>query len=188
MIPESRLSTTNLPSTFLAPDSLVMNANIDREQGGVDLDDGSQGLQVQNWIGFVDGDNLKVGPTAETAPTILVRPGVTTFSFTFDQNMRATLAYTQAGVAKLYWFDTNINAMTESSFAGASYPRLALDDKRALQSLVRDIIFAYIRNDNLYYRQQRDRYTIEYLLKIGVRGRLRNIGLTQNNRLQFMFS
>jgi hypothetical protein len=50
-----------------------------------------------------------------------------------------------------------------------------------------DIILAYIRDNTLYYRQQRDRYGIERTLRTGLFDsvKLRNIGMARNYRLYF---
>ncbi len=187
MIPENRLSTTILSSTFLSPDLLVTSQVVDYERGGVALDDGTQGLDVQDWIAYIDGDDLKVGTTLENGVVIITRPGTTTLSLGFDLNMRATLAYTQAGVVKLWWFDTLQNMMVDTEFADTSWPRLCTDDKRALQTQATDIILAYIKDGDLYYRQQRDRYSIERLLGTPPLPVLVNIGMNTVNRLQFQF-
>ena len=187
-IPDNRLSTTNLPTTFLTTDALVNSRLTDWERGGADLEDSDSGLDVQDWKFGLDGNNIYAEDALGARTTIIVRANIETLSGSFDQNMRPTLAYTQAGVAKLYWFDTVANDFVETTFAGASYPRLCLDDKRELQDLANDVLLAYIRAGNLYYRQQRDRYTIERLLQANVRGRLRNIGMHRANRVQFEFS
>ncbi len=189
MIPENRLSTTNLPSPFLSPDILTVSQLVDYERGGVDLDDGTQGLDVQDWIAYVEDDDIKVGTTLDNGVTIITRPLLTTVSLGFDQNMRATLAYTTDGVAKYRWFDTLTNSTVESTLPdGSIYPRLSTDDRRSMLRGSCDIILAYTRGGDLYYRQQRDRYTIERLLASPApEGEFRNVGMNTVNRLQFQF-
>lgn len=186
MIPGNALSLTPQVGAFLSPDHLVTGPLLDHERGGVALNDGTQGLRIQNWKAGVDGGNLYVEDALGVRTTVLVRSNVSTVSLAFDSNMRATLAYTQAGVAKYFWFDTNVGMMVESSLpAGSVTPRLATDDKRPTQTLAVDIILAYIRAGNLYFRQQRDRYTVEYLLGPAPAPSLLNIGMNSVNRLQF---
>lgn len=187
-IPDNRLSTTVVDAEFLAPDILTRSRLLDYERGGVALDDPSQGLNVRNWTAGIDGDNLYCEDDANNRTTLLVRPGTTSISLAFDQNMRATLAYVQSGVAKLWWYDAAIAGRSDTSFPGARFPRLCMDDKRSTQSLANDVIFAYVRDGNLYYRQQRDRYNTERLLMAGVAGTFRNMGLHRGNRLRFEFS
>lgn len=188
LIPENRLSLVPVPQGFLEPDSFVRTRVEDFERGGVALNDSTQGLNVQNWTAKIIGDDLVVIDENDVATVILTRPGTTSISLAFDQAMRVTLAFVQDGVAKLWWFDTNINSMTETIIpGGAEFPRLGLDDKRESQRNNSDIILAYMIGKALYYRQQRDRYQIERLLATELKGRLRNIGMNAGNRFQFEF-
>jgi hypothetical protein len=64
---------------------------------------------------------------------------------------------------------------------------VCLDDKRPLQNAVSDVILAYTRSGNLYFRAQRDRYLVEYPLATAVTGTLDKVGMNTVNRLQFEF-
>jgi hypothetical protein len=66
-------------------------------------------------------------------------------------------------------------------------PRLTLDDKRSSQFGNSDVMFGYMRGQSLCYRQQRDRYTIERVLRTDLPEdiRLKNIGMMSNWRLKF---
>lgn len=189
-LPNNSLSLTPQPAAFLSPDSLVSSRLVDRERGGIALNDPSQGLNVRDWSAYLVGNDITVAVESGPSSVIITRPNVETLSLAFDQNMRATIAYTQAGVSKLWWFDTNAGMMVDTTFAGATYPRLCMDDKRTLEVGASDIILAYLRDGGLYYRQQRDRFQIERLLQSGIASylRLRNIGMHAGNRLQFELS
>lgn len=186
-LPENRLSTEPISASFLSPDNRVEDEEIDWERGGVAINDASQGLDVQDWRAEADGSSIRIFDEADVVRFTLERPGVTAVSLAFDQNMRVTLAYVANKVAYLYWFDTNINDIRDDEYPDIIYPRLGTDDKRPSQNANSDVIFAYVRGGSLYYRQQRDRYTIERLLAEDVRGILRNIGLSTANRFQFEF-
>jgi len=67
MIPDQRLSTTLLGAPFLTPDDLVTSPTQDYELGGRALDDPSEGLQVQVWTCYVDGDDIMIKPADDTA-------------------------------------------------------------------------------------------------------------------------
>src|SRR5690606_25942974 len=71
--------------------------------------------------------------------------------------------------------------------ARSKSPRAVLDDKRSHQISVSDIIIAYIRDNNLYARIQRDRYEIEYQLisTLDPDAILDQIGMGTNWRLHF---
>lgn len=186
MLPDGVLATKPLFAEFLSPDDIDTPLTLDLELGGVDIQDPSQGLRVKTWVAHAEGNSIWL--SAEDRPPVewLARANeITEVSLAFDQNMRPTIAFVEDKVSYLYWYDTNIANFTVTTYAGASSPRVAMDDKRQLQVGVSDIIFAYVKDNKLYYRQQRDRYTIEYLLKEDINARILRIGMNEINRLQF---
>lgn len=190
-LPGNTSSSTPVYGPLLYPDNLVTDGLRDFEMGGVALNDPSQGLQFQAWTCWAveasGGWEIRIMPLeGGTETTLLTVPDVQALSFSFDRNMNPTVAWMEAGVCKLWWYDSTIPGFTTSTFAGATQPRLAHDDKRENASARSDVILGYVRDGNLYYRQQRDRYTVERLLAedVGTR-QLRNIGM--NTRLRFQF-
>jgi len=188
MIPEERLSSTAVIAPFMgarnAPD---IGPLLDRENGGVALQDPSQGLLAKEWLGTCDGSQITLSAEGVSPTVVITDTDITEFSFTFDQNMNVAVSYVAGGSTKLNWFDLTVNQQVTTVF-GAGYltPRVSLDDKHPLASDTSDVIFAYVLNDNLYYRQQRDRYQTERLLKAGLNGfLLRKIGMNTKNRFQF---
>lgn len=185
--PDNRLSTTLLAAAYVTPYDLIPpNKTTAYAIGGVGLNDSSQGLNVQLWTATVVGDEVKlVAPNQTVAITVFSAPDITALTIAFDQNMRVTLCYVQYGVAKLYWYDTNIAGYAITEFPGAITPRVTLDDRRDLESSTSDIVLAYVKNDNLYFRLQRERYLTERLLKANVQATLTQMGMNVVNRLQF---
>lgn len=192
MLPDKVLSSTVIPGNYLPPDGQLYSRVRDYELGGIALQDPSQGSMYQVWECnlYIDPETL-VGTVTLQAPTVpeftvWVRPGVTDISFTFDQNMNPFIAFLEAGVAKYWWFDVLVNEQIFSDLpAGSTAPVATLDDKRRTQTGASDIILAYTRAGNLYFRAQRDRYLVEYLLKAGVTGRAIQIGMADVRRVQF---
>lgn len=194
MMPDNELSTTPRPARFFGARSGATSKTIDYEDGGKAIQDTSEGLLYQKWrarlfnAGKTDAHVLL---DAREVPEFvwLTVPGMTEISFTFDQSMRPTVVYVAGGQAYLSWFDSVENAyVTTALAADVITPRVSMDDKRYVGSngyQVSDVILAYIRNGNLYYRQQRDRYTIERLLETGVTPLIK-IGINRGLRLQFM--
>jgi hypothetical protein len=129
------------------------------------------------WLAPEDGLDAKV--------LILTAPQVESVSLAFDANMNPTIAYMEAGVCKLRWFDSTVSQMVTTTFPGVTSCQCTTDDKRQARLGVEDVIFAYVRDAGLYYRQQRDRYTIEYLLKSPVLGQISRLGMNTKTRLQF---
>lgn len=190
MIPQSTLSTVAVPGAYLSPDDQMSpSVLVDYELGGTDLNDANAGLRVQTWTLTVqsNGDFVLDSPTTSPA-TVYNALGVSWVSFTFDQNMNPTIAFLQNGVAKMWWYDPVIEGYAVLSLpAGTGRPCLCFDDKRPPQIIggAADIILAYVRAGTLYFRAQRDRFTVEYTLRAGVTGDLRRVGMTVGNRLQF---
>jgi hypothetical protein len=187
MMPDNVLSTLAIEGQFLSPRNITPAPLIDYERGGVALNDGSQGLDLKDWRGrYIDGDFVLDATGVE--PTVVHSViGVTEFGFTFDQNMRVFIAYVDGSGSHFYWYDSLIPGHTTTALpAGTITPKCSMDDKRGSQLLVNDIILAYVRNGNLYSRQQRDRYETEYLLQESVSGGLIQIGMNDKLRFQFL--
>ncbi|WP_173911037.1 hypothetical protein [Acinetobacter sp. Marseille-Q1618] len=160
---------------------------IDYEWGGVDLLDTSQGLQVKIWTCFYDGNWICV-QSGDILHRLIQVEHVTALSLAFDFNMHPTIAYISDFKMYLYWYDTAQGKQITTEY-GLDYlnPQLSLDDHRLHQSGNADIIFAYLKNGNLYYRQQRDRFLIERLLQQDIEVELKQIGMNNKNRFQFVF-
>ena len=188
MLPDESLSSTDIPGILLYPDNLVTSPLQDYELGGVALNDPSQGLQVQLWTAFVDGDDIMIQATDGDPEVLITAPGTDEVALTFDSNMRPALAYRQAGLCKFRWYDTLVADQVVTEYPDADSLRVALDDKRSTQSTSRDIILAYTRAEGLYFRAQRDRYLVEYTLDATIGpGRLLRLGMSTVNRVQFEF-
>lgn len=175
VIPEQRLSTEIIFSSTMV-ENPQPTPLLSRERGGVALQDPSQGLQVRVW----ECTTISSGDLAIPDQVIVYAEGiepvvlfsaleVTEVSLAFDQNMRPFVAFVSVGAAKYYWYDSAIEDARISDLpAGSSSPRATLDDHRLLQSGTSDIIMVYIRDGNLYFRAERDRYTVEYLLRADI--------------------
>ncbi|MEC7118980.1 MAG: hypothetical protein VXW65_03625 [Pseudomonadota bacterium] len=185
MLPDNVLSSDSQQADFLLP--IKSSKVTDLEWGGVAVQDTSQGLRVKIWQAYLDGDNVMI-VAPEVPPTVLFSAaGITELALAFDQNMRPAVAYRQSGTAKLWWYDSTIADMTVTDFGDCRDLHLTLDDNRPNQISVSDIIFGYIRDNALYYRQQRDRYETEYLLS-AVAQDLTMMGMMTNQRMGFSFT
>lgn len=192
MMPDNVLSSSPISGAFLVPDKV--EPLVDYEWGGVALLDTSQGLMVYVWKCFYQDGWIKVTNDIVTNQVIQVA-NVVHLSLAFDFNMNPTIAYIVENIDKtrdtyLYWYDSQAASQVNTLYGlGYVSPQLSLDDHRLRQSANADIIFAYIKNNNLYYRQQRDRFLTEYLLESGLSEdiELRQIGMNVANRFQYMF-
>lgn len=189
-LPENTSSSVWLPGAYLRPDDEFSDPLFDVELGGLALNDPSKGLQFQFWQCKANElGEVFIKPTSEPGDGLLIFSalGITNLSFAFDRNMRVSVIYIQNGDPFLRWFDTTVNNYVTTAFPGITSPRMSHDDKRDSASIRSDVILGYISGSNLCYRQQRDRYTVEYILRDDLLPGtvLKNIGMSKNFRLQF---
>ena len=179
-------------SSFLPPRNKTASATECWEIGGIALSDTSEPFAYY-WYGYVKGKAIYLHRSGAEPVTVLAFAGsVTEMSFTFDQNMRPTIAYVENGVAKLYWYDASVAKNVLTLYPNMTNPRLSLDDKRKFNIGNSDIIFAYVTDHNrLCYRLQRERYGAEHTLRIDDSKtviaplKLFEIGMGENNRFIF---
>jgi len=187
MLPENRLSTEAKPSTFIEP--IKRTPFADTEYGGVALGDPSQGMLAKLWACEYNKQTGEVTISAPgVAPTVLfTREGISDIALAFDQNMRPFVAFVENDVGKFYWYDpiAQANVFAEDVLGNIVTPRCQLDDKRPSQVASSDIVLAYMKGADLCFRQQRDRFGVEYILAAGVGGKLIDIGM--NHKLRFQF-
>lgn len=189
-LPGDGLSSVPLPGHFLGARAQVFPDYIDYMDGGVAIQDPSLGLDYQVWtaeiVSDVIEDNIMLSAPTFPATTVYTGDDITEVSLAFDQNMQVCVAFVEAGVAKLLWYDTTVSQLVVTELgADVTHPRVALDDNREFNRANSDIILAYIRDGALYYRQQRDRYTIERQLSSGPWIALVRIGMGSTLRFQF---
>lgn len=190
MLPDNELSSNPVPAVFIGGGALPVRDTVDYELGGIALNDPSEGLQYQIWRARIESEDTEIIIDAQNVDPFVLITGVdiTEVSISFDQNMNPVVAYVEDGTAKLYWYDSTVHGMVTTSFPTIVTPRVSMDDKRKSQSQNNDVIFAYMKNSNLYMRMQRDRYSVEYLLAENVDSPgLIKIGMSRQNRFQFMF-
>lgn len=181
-----------VPSAFLAPDIRIRTSyDVDYEMGGIGIGDPSQGLQVQVWECRVQGGVIQVSPEGMATWTdVTSDTGITEVSLAFDQNMRPTIAYVAGGVAKMYWYDSDSAAYVTSTFPDAVSPVVLMDDKRTMEIGLNDILLFYIREGRIWHRVQRERFLIEYNLRIipPASSRIQRAGMNVGNRVQIEFN
>jgi len=183
MLPNNILSSQPIAAEFFTP--LRNDPLIDFELGGADIQNTSQGLMSKLWKCFYEDGQIKIR-NGDLVHTLIAVENATALGLAFDFNMRPQLTYVANGKTYLWWYDPSASKQVTTEF-GASYisPQLSLDEHRLVNSANADIIFAYIRNAKLCYRQQRDRYETEHILSDAKNQKLTQIGMSKNNRFQF---
>lgn len=189
MIPDNRLSTELMLADWLIekPDAEFTRTE-GYEYGPQALFDTQSELNAVLWKYMYRNDDvlmLKEGHDLEIKIDTVV--GATDLSVCFNQSAQPVIAYMASGLTFLKWFDTNIQEYVVTELgAGLSSPRVLLDikDKKSSQS---DVILFYFRNNQtLCARYQRDRYSIEYVLKSTSPHRILRVGMNKINRIQFL--
>lgn len=184
-----RLSTFNVPAPIIGGRSMTVSLKEDFEDGPINISDPSSGLMYQVWQGIASDQGVRLVKNAGIGDgvDVLTQLNITEMSFTFDQNGRPSVCYTQYGQTKIYWYDSSVGGMSITILgSGIGSPKIFLDDKRQTQTAISDMIAGYIKQEQLCYRLQRDRFGIEYVLATNVKGRLQKIGMGNNLRLQFV--
>lgn len=188
-LPRDQLSDPFQPAEYLEPDAFGRPVPwVDYEKHGAELNDPSQGWQVRNWRARVAVNDVMLSGFPYTTETVLLTiPGITELSLSFDQNVQPAIAYKTAAGAFLYWYDTTIPGYTTITLpAGITSMYLTMDDKRPIGQFYNDILLFYLRANALYYRQQRERFTVERLLKTYVEpvSYISACGMTKGLRMQ----
>lgn len=116
---------------------------------------------------------------------VMSRPGVVYLSGAFDLNQSLILSFTDGSGSWVWYPDSSAGGYAFLSLGAVRSPRVALDEYRAIASGDADVILGYVRGPELLYRQQRDRFTIEYPYATGATGPLIAMGPARGLRFQF---
>lgn len=185
-IPGGNLNFTATPQVgvFLPPNDTAYNPLTQIINGGIALNNPTQGREYQLWEVFYDSGDIKMKPVTGSVEFTYTAPNATIISGAFDQNMAAVVAYVDtSNVATIYYFGPS--GYTTLSVNDVSSMRLVVDDSRDYYSAGSDIFFCYVKNDVLCYRIQRENYANEYQIGPAYGKTLKRVGLTDKNRVQF---
>lgn len=111
-------------------------------------------------------------------------------SLTFDQLGRPLIFYRNENYdLKFYWFDPVLGENTITALGQGYDPVACFDFPQDTGQSFTDMLVFYIREDKIYMRVQRDRFTIEYDTGIShPRIRLESAGMRKDNRLQVIYT
>lgn len=190
-IPGNRKSSSNVLGNILPPNDRFRPDMKSYHIGGIGIQDPSEGLEYQVWVAQGYPDRIEVFPENNPEDAQVFVSGATNIEFVamaFDQNMRPIIAYTDNGLTKLFWFDSLASGFTTTSYPGAESPYCVMDDTRAktTQAGENDVLFFYLK-EGLKYRQQRDRFSIEYSLSSERGRKITRVGMNDKFRLQIEF-
>lgn len=185
MIPDNRLSSQVVSSSFVEPVNRRTVPLVDYEFGGPGLQQPGR-LDDRLWTVRVEGSDVIISSEGNPDTVLFSRPGITEVALAFDQAMRPFIAFVQNGQARYWWYDSQAGGVVFTDLPeGSVTPRASLDEKREAFQSRSDIILTYVRGTTLYYRQQRDRFLVEYTLQQNFLGTLVAVGINQDGRLQW---
>lgn len=188
MMPQNKLSQVTVYYKWRGLPQDDPGVLTDTDIGGVALNDNTQGLEVQLWT-FTAVDNQVFVSAANTGGDTLLLTAtagkIEEVLGTFDQNMQPMVAYLVEAQWYYHWFDSVTHGFITSQLpVGTTSCRVAFDDRRKDQSPNSDILLFYTLNANLYFRMQRDRYQVDYLLRESVHATLLRADMSAINRMQ----
>lgn len=185
MIPGNLFTPEPDVSGFEPPLDLPYRPLTQVVQGGIALNNPSQGRQFQQWQVSYANDTISVQPVAQPVVFTLPVTGALAVSLAFDNNMGVVLNWQTINSSVIYYYDTLTAAYNTLTVPGTTSSRICVDDARTFYTAQSDVMFAYTRAGNLCYRQQRDRYQVEYVIGPTTK-KLFKVGQSLINRLQFM--
>lgn len=183
MIPANAFTAQPQFSSFTLPNGAYVPLS-QTVMGGIAINNAANGRLYQRWVGYYDGTNVKVKPEGGVDVFTQAVAGITAVSLAFDNNMGIVLAWQTLAGSYLYYYDTLLSAYNTRSFLGTTSCRVCVDDPRDFYTASSDVIFAYTQNENLYWRQQRDRYDVERIIGATTK-KLIKAGPSVSSRLQF---
>ena len=189
MIPANKLSSELVYSDWeieLPDEAFTITSGF--EQGGTDININTEDLNSHLWRYFYENGTVKIQRTdSDTIISLDQIDNITQLSLTFNQSLVPTFAYVQSGVTYLKWFDTSDQTYKTTNFGNTfKSPKVILDIKDK-KSTVSDVLFLYMKsNTELCVRYQRDRFSIEYVLKQMEPHTILRVGRNKLNRIQFL--
>lgn len=192
MLPKNKLSSVPQPAEWLYQHPTAYSPFVDYEMGGVALGDTLDGLDEALWqldYNKRTGE-LKLGKVGDELELLLTEKGIKKVALAFDLNMRPAYVLEYDNVVKLTYYDTVQAETVTQEFSGIRSPYLTLDDRREQNSAGADILFCYIKANQLCVRYQRERYTVEHVLADLPHDDyvLERVGMAVNWRIQFDLS
>ena len=186
-IPGGQFTTEPQVSDFIYPYNVAYTALHQTVLGGIAPNDASQGRNYQLWSIDYDGTDITVTPESGSTTLTITEPDVQSVSLSFNNNMDYVIAWTTPTGAKLYYYDTLTSQYITrtAEFTNITSCRVCVDKYEEWFAADSDVIFGYVENGNLYYRQQRDRYDNAYLIGPATGRRLIKMAPSVGNRLQF---
>lgn len=161
--------------------------------GGSTLNTSTSDLTERWWVTYQVGQNVVVagqmGAVYSNELVIFQEPEqIIDISLAFDQLNRPVIAYKLLdSQVKLYWYDSVLGDQTVSDITVGSDPFVLFDyPKRPFEQFA-DVLLFYVKNNRVYWREQRDRYQTEREVANVSTNKLVDVYVTTDGRVQLMF-
>ena len=184
------------PSTqFLKPDTppdIVTSIAI----GPLQLSSSSEKLNSRYWLVLqnIDNGNIEISGAIGSewenpSPLFYEESEVEQISLTFDQLGRPLVFYRIGNdTLKLHWYDPVLQESVTVNLAIGIDPQAGFDFPQDTGQSFTDALLFYVRNDRVYMRVQRERFSIEYECPATQPGiRIVSNGLRVDNRYQVVY-
>ena len=136
--------------------------------GPVDVSVSNNNLTVKWWL-FELIDNVfklfhydEIGSNWVYHSDLFTPVGCVSFAAAFDQLGKPLLFNDTGSELLLWWFDPTTSTHVSTVFGEGSHPFATFDLKYGVDTEYSDVLLFYMRSGAIYYRMQRDRYSIEY--------------------------
>ena len=123
----------------------------------------------------------------ENKAAVVSVPTVKRLSATFDQLGRPMVFYDTGTELRLYWFDPVLTENTTTVFGEGKYPFATFDIRWDTSNPRSDVTLFYIRSKTIYYRLQRDRYSIEYATPVTNAKEIKAADMTKDYIMQLVY-
>ena len=183
MIPYNEFIVIDGYKRLTSPESSKITGLYDYDTGGIAVGDASEGLDSYNWELTVSGSIARLNKFGGIAISVFTFPSVPIdVAFCFDQSMHPVIAWQDSNdTVYLRRFNAATSSFITDVIGSGKCPRLVLDIKDLAIINESDVILTYIADNTLYYRIQREGYSIPHsivsnlnplqrLARIGVSG------------------
>ena len=134
-------------------------------------------------------DKVTKRVTCDNDPYTAILPNCVGIDVAYDQLNRLNVAWKASGELYLYWFDAVSSAFVTTNFGEVQEFCFLMDDTRHYSQAGSMMLLFYTRDLVLYYRSQRDRFSIEYTIAtLDAESELVSVGLNNFLRLQITIS
>lgn len=165
--PSATYSIVSNNNSFLSPRNRHCRMTTAYCDGGPELFNSKAGITGYVWVAFVDSiDNITVKrEDSDEKYVVTTRANVSQLDLTFDQNMRPFLTYVVDDIPYYFHFNSHDSSYSEVALdTSIRFPRCELDMRDVQDIPNSDIILGYIRDGNLCYRVQRERFLQEHII------------------------